>query len=128
MSNSWMNQKVNELPTVKPGKQFITIASVEDKSDEKGNRVLVTFSTSNGAQFTKMFFESSVIADNIKDRDKDYNNMIAQLKLESPKVSEVIKTGRKFYANVSYGVDAQGFNKPYPNITSYVPTEEDMDF
>ncbi len=75
-----------------------------------------------------MFFESSVIADNIKDRDKDYNNMIAQLKLESPKVSEVIKAGRKFYANVSYGVDAQGFNKPYPNITSYVPTEEDMDF
>lgn len=130
MSNSWMNQKVGALPTVKPGKQFITLSNLEDKSDEKGNRILATFTTDNGATFTKMFFEKSVIADTLADRDKDYNNMITQLNLEDPKVSEVLKVGNKFYANISYGVDAQGYTKPYPNITSYLPSNdtEDMEF
>lgn len=127
---NWLNKKVSMLPTVKPGKQYITIASVEDKSDEKGNRVLVTFVTENSATFTKMFFEQSIIADTLADRDKDYNNMLSQLGAENLAVSEVLKVGNKFYANIGYGQNAEGYTRVYPNIQSYIPTNEaeDMEF
>lgn len=48
-----MNEKSAGIPTVKPGIQQISIAKIEDQSDEKGNRVLVTFTTVDGAAFTK---------------------------------------------------------------------------
>ena len=130
MSNSWMNQKVSELPTVKPGKQFIEISKVETISDEKGNRALVTFKVSNDAEFSKMFFEQSIIAETIKDRDKDYNNMLAQLGIEDAKVSDVLKVGNRFYANIGYGQTAEGYTRVYPNIQSYIPsstTEDDIE-
>ena len=129
MSKSWMNQKVNELPTVKPGKQFITISKIEDKSDEKGNRLLVTFSVENGATFSKMFFEQSIVANTLADRDKDYNNMLAQLGIKDASIADVLRVGNKYYANIGYGVNAQGYTTVYPNITNSVPqVTEDMAF
>ena len=129
MSKSWMNQKVNELPTVKPGKQFITISKIEDKSDEKGNRLLVTFSVENGATFSKMFFEQSIVANTLADRDKDYNNMLAQLGIKDASIADVLRVGNKYYANIGYGVNAQGYTTVYPNITNSVPqATEDMTF
>lgn len=129
MSKSWMNQKVNELPTVKPGKQFVTISKVEDKSDEKGNRLLVTFSVENGATFNKMFFEQSIVADTLADRDKDYNNMLAQLGTKDASIADVLKVGNKYFANIGYGVNSQGYTNVYPNITNSVPqATEDMAF
>lgn len=127
---NWLNKKVSILPTVKPGKQYITISNIEDKSDEKGNRLLVTFTTDNGATFNKMFFEQSIVAETLADRDKDYNNMLAQLNSESLAVSEVLKVGNKFFANIGYGQTADGYTRVYPNIQSYIPTEatEDMEF
>ena len=129
MSKSWMNQKVNGLPTVKPGKQFITISKIEDKSDEKGNRLLVTFSVENGATFSKMFFEQSIVANTLADRDKDYNNMLAQLGIKDASIADVLRVGNKYYANIGYGVNAQGYTTVYPNITNSVPqATEDMAF
>lgn len=123
---NWMNENSTVIPTVKPGIQKITITGVEDKSDEKGNRVLVTFTCGNKATLTKMFFEKSIITDNLKEADMDYQHMLAQLGYEAGvnvKPANVLKKGNSFYANVRYGIDAQGYSRAYPNIMTSEPTE-----
>ena len=103
--------------------------STEDKSDEKGNRLLVTFSVENGATFSKMFFEQSIVANTLADRDKDYNNMLAQLGIKDASIADVLRVGNKYYANIGYGVNSQGYTTVYPNITNSVPqATEDMAF
>lgn len=119
---NWLNQESTVVPTARPGKQNITISKVEDMSDEKGNRVLVTFTTDNGAEVTRMFFEQSMLAANIKEMDSNYNNMLKQLgNPDGTKViiSEVLKEGNTFYSNLNYGLTKEGFSTLYVNILSY---------
>lgn len=115
------------VPTVKTGVQQIEIVGLEDKSDDKGNRVLVTFKTPNGATVNRMFFEKSITATDIKDMDNDYNHMMSQLGYEeskSVKASEVLKVGNKFYGNLKYGTNAQGYQTVYVNILAKEPVIE----
>jgi len=124
---NWL-EKTNStvVATVKPGIQQLEIIGVEDKSDEKGNRVLVTFKTPNGATINRMFFEKSITATDPKEMDNDYNHMLLQLGYEENakvKASDVLKVGNKFTGNVAYGTTAQGFTKVYVNITVRVSVD-----
>lgn len=131
--------KVTAKPTVKPGKQWLTIVAVEVGVNDKGQgHIKVDFQEENGSTISQVFFEKSMRAtlskepmyetvngEKVKIRiDNDYNNMLTQIG-EAVTPDEPFKIGRKYYANVNYGVDARGYNKPYTNIQSYVPTADD---